>query len=78
MTLYDPEDTQSSVSLKPLAFNSSKLKIMKNYMIKKGKVEKVNKIIMIIMIIIEKKKKKKAGTLENAYYSRTKYTTFCT
>lgn len=28
-------------------------------MIKKGKVEKVNKIIMIIMIIIEKKKKKK-------------------
>lgn len=48
-------------------------------MIKKGKVEKVNKIIMIIMIIIEKKKKeKKVGTLENAYYSRTKYTTFCT
>lgn len=28
-------------------------------MIKKGKVEKVNKIIMIIMIIIEKKKKRK-------------------
>lgn len=29
-------------------------------MIKKGKVEKVNKMIMIIMIIIERKKKKVA------------------
>lgn len=45
---------------------------MKNYMIKKGKVEKVNKIIMIIMIIIERKKKRwhveKCLLLKNEIY----------